>query len=298
MKKNFLHCLLFLTGLLVLLLLLSKPFQKLQYPEDPAIMLEPADTIDAIFIGNSECLYAFSPVQIWQEYGISSFNCGTNNQKPYRTEDLLRIMFTTQHPKIVVMEPHMLFVPHYWYESYIPILGMYLPVIRNHDQWKPLQWRHWFRETEPMSVDPAKGYTFSSDSLPPTNTEYMVFTDTIKPVNSWDVYRVHQIKKLCDKNNAQLVLVSVPSALNWSYPCHNGVQAFADELGVPYIDLNLLTDEVPIDWSKDTKDHGDHLNSYGAQKVTAYMGKYLQNTGLFHDKRTSPDYAHWNTLIQ
>lgn len=39
---------------------------------------------------------------------------------------------------------------------------------------------------------------------------------------------------------------------------HNEVQALADALAVPYLDLNLNTEELGIDWNLDTLDGGDH----------------------------------------
>ena len=72
----------------------------------------------------------------------------------------------------------------------------------------------------------------------------------------------------------------------------------AKELGVEYIDLNLQSDQVAIDWNTDTRDKGDHLNYNGAMKVTNYVGKYLKETELFEDKRENPDYADWNTQLE
>ena len=64
-------------------------------------------------------------------------------------------------------------------------------------------------------------------------------------------------------------------------------------MGVTYIDLNYMQEEVPIDWMTDTFDGGDHLNYDGAKKVSAYLGKYLNETGLFEDKRNNPEYDYW-----
>ena len=75
------------------------------------------------------------------------------------------------------------------------------------------------------------------------------------------------------------------------------VKQRAAELGVSYTDLNEMSDALGINWLTDTRDKGDHLNYRGALKITAYVGKMLSDTGAFEDKRTSPDFASWNSAI-
>lgn len=88
-----------------------------------------------------------------------------------------------------------------------------------------------------------------------------------------------------------------PKHKNWNYQRHNAMEAISKDLGVDYIDTNLLRDDIPIDWEKDTKDKGDHLNYNGAVKLTDYVGKYLDDTKLFKDKRNDPSYDNWNTCL-
>lgn len=66
---------------------------------------------------------------------------------------------------------------------------------------------------------------------------------------------------------------------------HNEVQALADALAVPYLDLNLNTEELGIDWNLDTLDGGDHLNYTGCQKATAYLQRYMQTHYTLPDRR-------------
>ena len=54
--------------------------------------------------------------------------------------------------------------------------------------------------------------------------------------------------------------------------------------------------EVPIDWSLDTRDKGDHLNQTGAEKVTRFMGGYLAGTGLLKNHTGDSRYAKWDEV--
>ena len=72
------------------------------------------------------------------------------------------------------------------------------------------------------------------------------------------------------------------------------MEAYAEEHDMTFIDFNTLTGKYAIDWSEDTRDGGMHMNSYGARKVTAYLGKYLTSNYTFENKQNDIEYANWN----
>ena len=68
---------------------------------------------------------------------------------------------------------------------------------------------------------------------------------------------------------------------------HNTIMDLSKEVGVPFLDLNL--NNQLINWEKDTRDEGMHLNDYGAQKVTAYIGEYLKEHNLIENQTISQE---------
>ena len=97
-------------------------------------------------------------------------------------------------------------------------------------------------------------------------------------------------------NDIQLILYTVPSPVNWNYKRYNGIKDFAERNKLPFLDLNLKTEELGIDWATDTYDKGDHLNFFGAQKLTSYIGNYLSENSKLIDHREDEKYLFWNDI--
>jgi hypothetical protein len=91
-----------------------------------------------------------------------------------------------------------------------------------------------------------------------------------------------------------LILYTTPSPKNWTASKHNSATALADENQLKLIDFNLMQDEVPFDWEKDTRDEGDHPNYFGSVKISKYIGAYLAKEGKLTDYRKDKNYESWN----
>lgn len=303
MRKRILRACAFLALLLVLLEaagLLLRPKNNnsragMQEPVANGILGEPDNTIDALFLGDSEAYCAFIPLEIWEKSGITSYVCGVVDQRFYQTPEYLRRAFRSQSPKVVILETNVLY-RGYPGKTMISYFGELLfPVTRCHDRWKDLRGSDWFRLPEYTEVTPEKGYHHSLEAVPADTEEYMIPTEDREPISGMNQGILRYMDSFCRKRGAQLVLVSSPSTQNWDYRRHNEVEAIAEALGLTYVDMNCLPDQIPINWETDTLDAGDHMNYYGASKVSAYMADFLTDTGLFTDKRTLPEYAAWNT---
>ena len=135
---------------------------------------------------------------------------------------------------------------------------------------------------------------FYSEIVPANVEEYMFPSSDVRRIARWGKKCLDEIVNMCREAGAQLVLVSTPSALNWSYPNHNGIQALADEYGLTYVDMNLLGDELGIDWNTDTKDQGDHMNCFGAEKVSKWLAGWLKNNFDLPDHKGEAAYSRWD----
>lgn len=263
------------------------------------ILGEKDNSIDVLFLGDSEVYCSVIPLQIWQDSGYTSYVCGTSGQTLDYTEVMLKRTFEKQSPKIVVMETNAIYRKFTVKNVMFTKVSDYFSVFRYHNRWKTIKIDEINKAPEYEFTDECKGYRLKTLAKPGIkDKDYMTATDKSAPIEKINRKSVEKIKKLCDENGAKLVFVSTPSIKNWNYMRHNGIEALAKELDCEYIDLNLLTDEVSIDWENDTVDKGDHMNYFGAKKVTSYLSEYLENTALLTDKRDNFDYENWNKAAE
>lgn len=261
------------------------------------IVTEPADTIDVLALGDSECATAIAPMVLWREQGITAYNCGTAGQKLYDTLHYLKQAFKTQSPSVVILETNTIFQECTLSDTLFAKLEEWIPLLRWHDRWKSLRPED-LGPVEYTWQDEAKGHMFYLNINPACPDDYMKPRQDVRQAAKWSRYCLKEILAICQENGAQLLLVSTPSAINWNYTNHNGIQALAEEFGLTYLDLNLLTEEVPVNWETDTKDGGDHMNAWGAEKVSVYLAQYLADGYDLADHRGEAGYADWDEALR
>lgn len=295
-----LRCLLFAAGLLVLLCLLSQLVRPKDNREDfgmgemkaNAILTEREGSIDVVAVGDSECALAISPMAIWQAQGIASYNCGTAGQYLYESYNYLCQAFEKQEIRLVLLDTNVIFRECDREDWLFSKLERRLPVFFYHNRWKSMR----AEDLGPVAYtwrDEYKGWMFYTESEPYCGGEYMIPTDAVREIPDCNMTCLEEIVRLCSREGAELLFVSTPGPLNWDYESHNAVQALAEQWEIPYLDMNLLADEIGIDWETETKDAGDHLNYLGAEKASFYLGRYLAEHYELTDHRGDAAYADW-----
>lgn len=258
---------------------------------------EPENSIELVVLGDSESYTAISPMLLWKATGYTSYVCGSSKQYLSYSKTLLERAFETQSPKLVILETLCIYRQIPSKTVVMDEVSRYLPILRYHDRWKSVTQLN-IQTSSPSYTTPYKGYRFSNRISAADSSSYMTATDKAAQIPLVNRLLVEQIQQMCEEHGAKLLLLSTPSTVNWNYQRHNGIQALADDLGIEYIDLNTMPDQVNIDWSTDTYDRGDHLNHSGCIKVTEFLSKYLEGTKLFSDRRENNQYASWNKLLQ
>ncbi len=304
--KRFIASILFIAGLVGLLLAASAvvvPNTKVtdfgaKDLEANGILCEKDNTIDVLFLGDSETYCAFSPMEIWKDTGYTSYVSGTSGQTLDYTYTLLQRTTAKQSPKIMVLETNTVFRITDNYRIIKTWLGTNFSIFTSHDSWKDLNLKDLFSPSGEAVSDDNKGYVFNTVKKPAELIDFSIPNGDKEFIPENNIKLLKEIKEHCDKNGIKLVFVSAPSTVNWTHKRHNAMIDLAKELDCEYIDMNMENDIIKIDFNNDTRDKGDHMNYFGAVKVSKYMADYFEKTDLLADRRQNPDYSHWHEAFE
>lgn len=295
----------FLVGLFILLVVISYIF----IPKDnisglgmdevasSGILGERKDSIDIVVVGDSETYSSIIPMQIWKEKGYTSYVCGTSAQKLDCSIRMLEQAFDKQNPKVVILETNSIYRKMKVENKNFAKLQKFLPIFMHHNRWKSIKLSDIGKKVHYTRKDDYKGYRYNVEVKASKKKNHMIPTDEVEKIDKINVDSVKEIKRLCDENGATLLLLSTPSTLNWNYERHNTIVELAKEIKCEYIDMNVINDKIKIDWKKDTRDKGDHMNFFGAVKVTQFLSEYLSETSIIDDHREDPSYKEWQEAL-
>lgn len=250
--------------------------------------------IDVICVGNSLGICGVAPMELYKDYGISSYNIGCEMQMPVETYYTLKQAIKKQPVKVLLWEANNLSKHHKNFDACGSRLAEDIrytfPFTRYHYVWKNM-----INGFKPRTY--FKGFVVNDVVKPYTKGDYYDYNDKHADVFADEqYYYFDKIKKLCDQKGIKIVLYGVPSPVSYNIRMHAGIVKLAEEKGVPFLDGNAELDKVGIDWNTDTFDGGDHLNLSGSRKLTNYLAGYLVRECDLEDHRGDPAYRSWDDL--
>ena len=293
--------------------------------------LEPAHTLDVLCVGASSLRGGISGLEMYHDYGFTTYCRATSVQLPVISYHLLLETLDRHDIKAVVVDVTALtnsMLNGYTKESivgkiheavdYMPwsarkidlireILQMDLPaswldflfpLYTYHDRWAELSeddftYRSWQADYRYKGQNPVlAAYRHTFDE------QYMADEgeeDDSFWLDEGSIAQYRRMIALCRQRGIAIVLVKTPSD-GWSNYNHDLIDAFARENDVDFIDFNLpeLQNEMDFDPQQDFSDSTGHANITGAMKISRYLGAYLSGKCDFEDKRTDAAYASWD----
>lgn len=258
---------------------------------------------DVIFVGDCEVYENFSPVALWNEYGINSYIRGSAQQYIWQSYYLLEDTLRYHKPKVVVFNIQSLQYDESQSEAYnrMTLEGMkwsrakvgsinasmtedehfidyVFPILRYHDRWKELtsdDVKYMFK-TKPITFN---GYYMRTDVLPAKDVpEGRPMEDYSFGDKAWEY--MDKIRTLCEENDIELVLIKAPSLYPYWYDEYEAqVEDYASKYNLTYINFLEHQDETKVDYNTDTYDGGLHMNLSGAEKLSHYIGPILLEHG-------------------
>ncbi len=259
---------------------------------------------DVVFIGDCEVYENFSPKVLWEEYGINSYIRGSAQQLIWQSYYLLEDTLRYEKPQVVIFnvlsmqynEPQreaynrMTLEGMKWSGAKVKailasmteeenFLDYVFPILRYHSRWSELKGEDLEYLFKPHQVS-HNGYYMRVDVKPAENVpEGKVLADYSFGENAYDY--LDRFTKLCKENDIQLILIKAPSLYPYWYDEWEAqMEEYAAGNNLLYINFLELVEETGLDFSTDTYDGGLHLNLSGAEKVSRYLGKVLQEEGV------------------
>lgn len=175
----------------------------------------------------------------------------------------------------------------------VNLFELYFPMYLYHSKWNILQ-KNDFSPKENYSKGITYGYNKFNGNKP---NVYPIEYKTNLHIEMKNI--LDDIINLTEAENISLIFTVMP--YDKSYQNIDIDQKYYNDIywltrnkkNVDYINYFHFLDEVNFDFSSDLIDD-DHLNYYGAQKITAHLGKYIKEHYDIPDRRLDPAYAKWN----
>ena len=273
-----------------------------------SFMNDEENTLQIVSIGNSDVYSGLVPLDLWKEYGYTTTVCASVHQSILESNDLLREIYKTQKPKLVLIEADMFYDDEEsvveneikksnklsdFFDKMNPdnfsrrVEGVYT-IFKFHNYWKG------GRSNSKSAPYNSHGYKYNTEVCKLKYVDYMQPTDQAAHIKTLFCEQLNDMIELCRENGSEVLLISLPSIGAWNYERHNGVEAYAKENNLAFLDLNLYWNEIGIDMTNCFRDEGNHLNYDGAKKVTSYIGKYVKENYALEDLRGNEKYEAWN----
>lgn len=273
---------------------------------------------ELLIIGNCESYENISTMKLWEDFGITSYIRGNANQLVSQSYYLLMEALEREQPKAVLFNVQAMTVEGQDTEEYNRMVfdGMnwsrykwegirasamegeemieYLfPLLRYHSRWQDLEKEDFLYAVREKPLTSFNGYYLRADVRPagefPRERRKEDYTFPEENYKYLDL-----IRQACEDRGIPLILMKAPSLYpEWADPYERQILIYAAEHNLTYWNLLEDADKVGLDMSRDTYDEGLHLNVYGAEKVSAYLGPVLKEQFGLSDYRRDPETASY-----
>ena len=301
--------------------------------ENYAAFVTNKEEYDVLLMGSSHVRYGLYPMDLWKEYGITSYNISGDSNTLAVSYWVLRQAFKYHIPKVLVMDIYDVSpnnIIYSWefvhdatgiYPITIDKIRMVEDLSRNkdwtnhygeqigtrwdilfklaefHDRWQKLKAGDFWKYSDYVKKSTIKkGAKISTRVEVDDDRKH----NSIQDARYDDLARsyLEKIIDLCRENNIKLVLI------NTGYNGNDEMELFANSIpeiakyyNLEYIDFTGMD---LMDYTRDFQTNGEntHVNVLGAEKLTRYLGKYLSENNMVIDHRGENGYEKWDMDYQ
>lgn len=294
---------------------------KMDYQGINGFYHERDNSLDAVYIGSSNCFAYWNPLIAWEEYGITVRSFACNTQPFYAVEYLMREALKTQdNPVFVVnintlndstvnfqqmhklldsmpfsfnklaLTNHLADIGDYSFEDR---LEFYFPIVRYHSRWSEIT----IDDIHGIENNGFKGsviYRPYLSYIEDVEDSY-IYTEKTTQLTEEIIAAANSLLDFCDKEELDVLFVTVPQVRERYYDIekYNALNDIIEARGYDTLDLMCTPETLNLDFSTDFYNN-HHTNIHGSVKFTHYVGEYLVDKYGFADKRDDSEYEDWN----
>lgn len=277
--------------------------------------------IDVFFLGSSRIQWSMSPMEIWQKYGIISYNRGTAAQYYKLSYLFLEDIYRNYHPKLVIVDTsfletldffshnrtditlanlknniHKFYAYKYIYNNINEVFIHGNTLARFHERWKDITifdftnenfWKGRFAGTYVDDV-------WRNIHLVSPVKKYENSNITPIPLADETKKYANMMVEIAKKNNSEILFIKMPYVTNdKELGLDVSFQEFCKQNNYNFINYNLLYNDLKFDFNKHMRDKS-HLNLYGSRKVMDHLIPYIIEHYNIPNRKNDPAYASWN----
>lgn len=274
---------------------------------------------DALFLGSSHVLNAVLPMQLWNDYGITSYNLGWHSMGVIPSYWILQTSISYHKPKIAVLDileinntSKVVFSRerfHGFYDNF-PIsktkvsavvdffpsakerMEFLVPFTFYHNNWEnPVSKIK--RGTKRMLGLYTPDVTKGADLRIGVRTEekFFISDNRYEEKESVGIEYAKKFIEYCRKNEIEPVLMFIPySEQECLYGWLDALIPILQKENVLFIDMT----EGIVDFDIDQFDKNSHTNPSGARKVTDAIGKVLVQRFQLKSHKDDKKFTNWN----
>jgi len=268
------------------------------------------EDFDVLCFGASHSLLAYMPMELWDDYGIVSYNLSSGGTRLPVTYWQIVNAFNHKVPKLVIIDCCFVDDRKFYELAYVhdaldgfPLCvdkvnavidlvepekraELIFPFTLYHSRWKELT-----EEDFTLALTKEKGALSFSEVTEVPRYE-RVSPSELQQLSNIGFDYLRRSIEYCKSRGVEVLLTCIPfPASKNSQDIAYTVSAIAEEYGVNCLDLYTL--EPLVDYDTDMADN-NHLNVLGGKKISAYLGKYIMENYDIRDQRENPAYASWH----
>lgn len=276
------------------------------------------NSVDVLILGSSHAYQNINTGTLWDEQGMSTYILAGAVQPMWNTYFYLKEALKTQKPKLIILEGFStMLTQDFMEDKYIVFnnfglrwsrdkiesikvsapserwVEFFLEYIQYHTRYAELTKEDFLRNQGDPLFNDWKGFYCNMLTTPFSPEDMSDITERCNLTEKTEKYYRAILCLAKESGIPILVVISPYPGLRSEFQkCFNRAGDIAEEEGVPFLNCNLILQEIGIDFSVDAADN-DHLNYKGSRKYSSYLGKFISERYDLPDHRGEQEYASW-----